>query len=248
TRTVRDAAVTLNAIAGHDARDATSSRRPVPDYVPSTPASIRGVRVGMPENYYLEGLDPEVEAAVRAMFRTAEQLGAQVIPVRVPDIDALNAVAVVILAAEASAALEPYLARRDEIGDEVRLRFDQGRFIAATDYINAQRIRRLFVEEFAELWKRVDCLFTPTTPTPAPKIGENTIAIAGVETDARVATTRFMRAINALGSPALSMPCGFSRSGLPLSLQILGAPFDEQRLLSIGAALEDATDFHKRRP
>ncbi|MGH9667269.1 MAG: amidase, partial [Bryobacteraceae bacterium] len=107
TQTVRDAAVTLNAIAGRDPRDESTSRRPVPDYVPPpAPVNLHGVRVGMPENYYLDRLDPEVDAAVRAMFRLAGQLGGEVIPVTVPDIPALNAASVVILCSEASAALE----------------------------------------------------------------------------------------------------------------------------------------------
>jgi aspartyl-tRNA(Asn)/glutamyl-tRNA(Gln) amidotransferase subunit A len=248
TMTVRDLAVTLNVIAGYDSRDDASSRRPVPDYVPPTAVSIRGIRVGLPENYYFDRLDGEVESAVRAMFRTAGELGAQIVPVRVPDIAALNVAATIILFSEAPAALEPYLDQRENFGADVLLRLDQGRLVSATDYVNAQRIRRMLIADFADLWKKVDCLFTPTTPIPAPKIGAKTVTIGGVEEDVRVATTWYMRGINALGAPALSMPCGWNREGLPLGLQIVGPPFDEQRLLEIGAALEDASDFHTRRP
>ncbi|HLJ13538.1 MAG TPA: amidase [Bryobacteraceae bacterium] len=252
TQTVRDAAVTLNAIAGYDPHDDSSSRRPVPDYVPSAHANVRGLRVGMPENYYLERLDPEVDTAVRAMFHTAEQLGAHVVPVRVPDIAALNTAAMVILSSEASAALEPHLAHRENFGADVLMRLDQGRLLAATDYVNAQRIRRLLIGDFNALWSHVDCLFTATTPFAAPKIGEDTVTVhskgGSTVEDVRAATTWYMRGINALGIPALSIPCGFTNSGLPIGLQIVTAAFDEQRLLTIGAALEDATDFHLRHP
>src|SRR5207247_2033995 len=117
-RSVRDCAVVLEAIAGHDPRDPTTSRRPVPKLVPEAGCSIRGVRIGMPSNFYLERLHPDVDGAVRSAFYRAESLGAEIVPVKVPDIVALNVVARVILLAEASAALEPFLNRRGEIGAE----------------------------------------------------------------------------------------------------------------------------------
>ena len=248
TLTVRDCALTLNVIAGFDPRDDASSRRPVPDYVPPAEADIRGVRVGIPENFYFDRLDAEVEAAVRAMFPIAEKLGAKVVPVRVPDIAALNVAATIILLAEAPAALERYLDQRDKIGADVMQRLDQGRLISGTDYVNAQRLRRRLMADFAALWKNVDCLFTPTTPIAAPKIGEATVTLGGIAEDTRAATTWFMRGINALGAPALSVPCGFNRQGLPLGLQIVGPPFSDKRVLEIGAALEDVTGFYKRQP
>ncbi|HLM97959.1 MAG TPA: amidase [Bryobacteraceae bacterium] len=239
-RSARDAAATLQAIAGFDARDDTSSREPVDNYLPPADCSIRGVRIGLPENFYFDRLDPEVDAAVRRMAANAESLGAHVIPLRVPDIPALNAVGRIILLAEASAVMEKHAGNRNLFGADVMALIDQGRLLAATDYINAQRLRRMMQRDFAQLWRRVDCLFTPTTPMAAPRIGETTVQLGDQTEDVRLAATRLVRGINVLGFPALSMPCGVDRRGLPLSLQIIGRPFDETLVLRVAAALEDA--------
>lgn len=236
-RSVRDAAATLNAIAGYDPRDDASSRRPVQDYVPEPEPSIRGLRVGLPENFYFDRLDPDVDTAVRGAFRTAESAGAQVVPLRVPDIAAINAVARLILLAEASAVMEPHLARRDQIGADVLALLDQGRLLPATDYVNAQRLRRRMQREFSALWSRVDCLFTPTTPITAPRIGETGAVIAGETEDVRLASTRLVRGVNVLGVPAISIPCGTDRLGLPIGLQIIGKPFAEALILRVAQAL-----------
>lgn len=241
TRSVRDAAVTLQAIAGPDPRDETSSQVPVGNYLPPAACSIRDVRIGIPQNFYFDRLDPDVDKAVRAMAATAESLGARVIPVRVPDIAALNTVGRVILLAEASAVMEKYLTNRDNFGADVLALLDQGRLLPATDYINAQRLRRIMQREFAQVWSRVDCLFTPTTAMAAPRIGETTAQFGEYTEDVRLAATRLVRGFNVLGLPALAMPCGVDRRGLPLSLQIIGRPFDEALILRVGAALEDAT-------
>ena len=239
TLCVRDAALVLNAIAGYDRRDPASSRRPVVDYVPDEGCSIRGVRVGFPENFFYERLDPDVESAVRGAVARAESLGAQVKPVRVPDVDALNAVGRMILLAEASAVYDPYLKDRAAFGADVLALLDQGRLVPATDYIHAQRLRRKMIQEFTALWSSVDCLFCPTTPNTAPRIGATTIRLGGREEDVRLATTRLVRGINVLGFPSLSIPCGLSGDGLPIGLQIVGPSFEEALILRIGAALED---------
>lgn len=238
TLSVRDAGLTLNALAGFDPRDDTSSREPVEDYVPADDVSIRGVRIGLPENFYFDRVDPEVAHAVRKMAETAEGLGARVVPVRVPDIVAMNAVSRIILQAEASAVMEPYCDRREDFGPDVRLLLDQGRLLAATDYIQAQRLRRMMRQEFRAVWNRAECLFTPATPTAAPKIGQMTVEFDGETEDVRLASTRFVRAINMLGWPALSLPCGLNSQGLPLGLQIIGPPFREALILRVAAALE----------
>ena len=238
TRSVRDAAVTLEALAGFDPRDETSSREPVPGYVPPEDPRLGGLRIGLPENFYFDGLDPEVAAAVRRMAQTAESLGARVAGVRVPDIAELNTISRIILYAEASALMEPYLGRREQFGADVLALLDQGRLLPATDYVNAQRLRRIKQQEFRAVFKQVDCLLTPTTPTAAPRIGQTTLEIDGREEDVRLASTRLVRGINALGLPALSMPCGLDRQGLPLGMQIIGRPFEEALILRIAAALE----------
>lgn len=237
-RTVRDCAITFNAIAGYDALDSTTSRKPFTPYVPPPDVSIKGLRIGRPENYFFDRVDPEVAAGVDAMLRKAESLGAQVIPIRVPDVDGLNAVARVILLAEAPAALGAYVDQREMFGSDVLALLDQGRLLAATDYVNAQRLRAIYLRDYNKLWSQVDCWVSPTTPTPAPKIGQTTLTIGGIEEDVRLATTRFMRGINALGYPALSLPCGSSATGLPLGMQLVGPAFAEEIILRLGAAIE----------
>jgi aspartyl-tRNA(Asn)/glutamyl-tRNA(Gln) amidotransferase subunit A len=239
TRTVRDAALVLNAIAGPDPRDPTASRRPVPDFVPEPQCTIRGLRIGVPESFFFDRLDPDVEHAVRGAIARAESLGAAVRPVRLPDVAALNAVARVVLLSEASAVAQPALDRRELFGPDVLALFDQGRLVPATDYINAQRLRRAMRREFGRLWHDIDCLITPTTPNTAPRIGQTTVSLGGCEEDVRLATTRLVRGINALGYPALSIPCGVSGERLPIGAQIIGPPFEEARILRLGAALED---------
>jgi aspartyl-tRNA(Asn)/glutamyl-tRNA(Gln) amidotransferase subunit A len=240
TRTVRDSAVVLNAIAGHDERDDTSSRKPIENYLPPPTVSIAGLRIGRPENFYLERLEAGVGDAVETAFRRVEALGARIVPVRVPDIAAINAVGRIILMSEASAVMEPYLGRRDQFGADVLALLDQGRLLAATDYINAQRLRRMMQREFAQIWREVDVLFTPTSPIVAPHIGATTVEIEGVAEDARIAATRFVRAINVLGLPAISIPYGTAHSGMPVGLQIVGRAFDEIGVLNVAAALQDA--------
>lgn len=243
--TVSDVALALQAMAGFDPRDDSSSRRPVDPYEPRD-HSFAGIRVGLPENYYLENLDVEVGLAVRKAVQSAAALGAQVVDVQVPDIVALNTVGRVLLLVEAPAALSAHLHRREDFGADVLALLDQGRQVSGVDYLNAQRLRRVLLGEFRRLFDRIDCLFVPTTPIPAPRIGQTTVSINGVEEDTRLASTRFVRAVNVLGFPALSLPCGFTAAGLPIGLQIIGPPFSEARLLAIGAALEASAGCRAR--
>ena len=141
-----------------------------------------------------------------------------------------------------------HLGRRADFGTDVLALLDQGRLIPAADYLDAQRLRRIFIHEFSKLWTQADCVFTPATPIAAPKIGQTTVQIGAATDDTRLATTRFARGINVLGVPALAMPCGFTQAGLPIGLQILAAPLQEDRLLRIGAAIEDALGVISRRP
>lgn len=247
TQCVRDAALTLNAIAGFDLRDETSSRRPVEAYLPPEPVAIQGLRIGLPENFYFDRVSTSVADSVRRAARLAEEAGAIVVPVSVPDVAQLNTIGRLILLSEASATMDHYLNRREDFGADVRALLDQGRLIPATDYINAQRVRRMLLQEFQSIWKHVDCLFTPTTPTSAPRIGQSTIDLGGPE-DVRIASTRLTRGINVLGWPALSLPCGFDEEGLPLGLQIIGPSFQEALIMRVGAALETALNLTYRRP
>jgi aspartyl-tRNA(Asn)/glutamyl-tRNA(Gln) amidotransferase subunit A len=137
--------------------------------------------------------------------------------------------------------MEPYLDRRGDFGADVLALLDQGRLVPATDYINAQRLRRVMQREFAKVWSTADCILTPTTPITAPRIGETTVPIGGQTEDARLASTRFVRGINVLGLPALSVPCGEGENRMPVGLQIIGKAFDEALVLRVGAALETVT-------
>jgi aspartyl-tRNA(Asn)/glutamyl-tRNA(Gln) amidotransferase subunit A len=239
TRSVRDAALALNAIAGHDPRDPTSSRHPVVEYVPDEDCSIRGVRIGFPDSFFFDRLHEDVESAVRGAIARAQSLGAVIKPVRLPDMEALNAIARIVLLAEASAVAEPVMQDRGQFGPDVLALLDQGRLVPATDYINAQRLRRQMRRQFEQVWQQVDCLITPATPSPAPRIGDTTVRLGGRDEDVRLASTRLVRGVNALGFPALSLPCGLSASGLPVGMQIVGPAFEEALVLRIGAALED---------
>jgi aspartyl-tRNA(Asn)/glutamyl-tRNA(Gln) amidotransferase subunit A len=237
TRTAHDAGLVLNAIAGFDARDDTSSRRPVGDYAMPNPDLPAGVRIGVPLNFYNERVTPEVAAAFIRALGEAESAGAILVLVRLPDPVEINAISRVILLAEASAVFEPHLHRRADFGADVMALLDQGRLISATDYINAQRLRRFYQREWARVWTEVDFVFTPTTPIVAPKIGQTAVDIEGVAEDVRLAATRFVRAINVLGLPAISVPLSIPSNGLPIGLQVIGKAFDEARVIAIAAAI-----------
>ena len=248
TASVRDAAISLNVLAGFDPRDDFSVNRPAENYIPPATPSIKGLRIGVPSNFYTERIAPEVMAQFRKTVQLSAALGARVEVVTVPDIAAINVIGRVILLSEVSALLEKFSGQRDKFGPDVLALIDQGRLLPATDYINAQRLRRIFIGQFLDLFKSVDVLFTPTTPTGAPKIGQATVWIDGMEEDTRLAATRLGRGINVLGFPALAIPTGVDGEGMPLSLQIIGRPFAESQILNAGAALEDALQFHKVLP
>jgi aspartyl-tRNA(Asn)/glutamyl-tRNA(Gln) amidotransferase subunit A len=238
-RSVRDAAAVFDAIAGHDRRDAASSRHPVVETVPEAGCSIRGVRIGFPQNFFFDRLDADVESSVRGALARAESLGAVVVPVRLPDMEAVAAVGRVILLCEASAMMEPQLHNRGQFGADVLALLDQGRLLAATDYIQAQRLRKKMQREFSAVWRQVDCLIAPATPTAAPRVGEKKVRLGGYEEDVRIVATRLVRGFNVLGLPSLAMPCGLSAAGLPVGLQIVGPAMEEALILRVGAAMED---------
>ncbi len=233
TRTVRDAAVVLNAIAGHDPRDETSSTRSVEDYLPPGEISLEEVRIGVPENFGFERASVAVRDAVLAALGCA-----RVVRVRVPDMAAVNAIGRIILLAEASAVFAEELGERESFGADVLALLEQGSLLAATDYVNAQRLRRLKRDEFRAVWSEADFLVTPTTPITAPRMGETTVEIEGEREDVRLASTRLVRGINVLGLPAISIPCGTDALGLPVGMQIIAPEFQEAALLRVAAAFE----------
>ena len=211
TRTASDAALVMNALLDHP--------------YPAPPA--KSPRIGVPRNFFREHVAPSVASAYDNALRHAEQLGARLVEITVPDPAELNSIGRLILLCEASAALQPYLNRREEFGADVLTLVEQGRTVAATDYINAQRLRRIYQKRWAQLWENADVVFTPTIPIQAPLIGESNVD----GEDVRLASTRFVRPFNVLGLPALSIP--FSTSILPVGLQLVGPPSAEPAMLSL---------------
>ncbi len=224
-RTVSDTGIAFEAMLDNPAQ-----LRPAP-------SSYQSIRIGMPENFYFTHVAGDVRDSIHHAAATAERLGARIVPIKVPDIEALNDVGRIILLAEASAVYQQYFSRREDFGADVLALLDQGRLVPAIDYVNAQRLRKILVAEYRTLFSKIDCLFTPATPTTAPLIGQKQVELDGETMDTRLATTRFVRGINVLGFPALSMPSGKS-AGLPIGLQIIGRPFEERTMLALGEALE----------
>lgn len=234
---VEDCAVAMAVISGYDANDASSSPVPVPNFREAAPKQLEGLRLGIPTSFFFDHVDVEVSKSVNAAIREMEKLGATAHEVDLPHIPDLNAAARIIQWGEASSL---YAVHQDGnlFGKDVWALIEQGRLLSAPDYVNAQRMRTSFRREFDELWKQIDLMVTPTTPITAPRIDEEEVNIDGYVEDARVASTRLTRAMNCLGEPALSLPCGRSAAGMPIGLQLVGAPFTDARVLRIGQTLE----------
>jgi aspartyl-tRNA(Asn)/glutamyl-tRNA(Gln) amidotransferase subunit A len=249
-RTAEDCALMLQAIAGPDPRDATASPRPVPDYVAALAQPVNGLRIGVPENYFLQGLDPEMEAGVRAAIEALRSLGAPVEEVRLPDPQTMSDVTNIISRSEAT-ALHGHLLRErpQDLGAFTRARLELGLRIPAHDYLQALRLRARLARAFSEsVWSRVDLLVAPVIPEPAPPLEAALDGSIDEITIRQGRFSRFTRPFNGLGLPALSLPCGFSRAGLPLAFQIVGRPFDEATVLRAGHAYQRVTDWHARVP
>ena len=248
TKTVRDAAVVLNAMAGYDPRDPYSANLPPENFLPpSGELSLQGLRIGLPANSYFDRVEDGAIAGVEQMAEIAAQAGAKVVRVNVPDLLAMNAAAVTALLAEAAQTHAAHWEqRREEIGAVVRPLLERGRAVSGMDYVAAQEKLHHFRRDFARVWDHCDVLFTPSTPIGAPRIDATAIRWPdGSEEDPRLGTTRLIRAINFLRYPAMSQPCGFSPNRLPYGLQIIGPLGAEALVLRTGAALEDRTDYHR---
>jgi aspartyl-tRNA(Asn)/glutamyl-tRNA(Gln) amidotransferase subunit A len=234
---VEDCALALNAIAGHDLNDASSSREPAVDYTPRPEKRLDGLKIGISKNFFFQSVDHEVEKAVRSAIQTMERLGGQAIEVDVPDPDAINTIHRVIQMADVSAL---YINETDpaRFGGNAWNLLEQGRLILGTEYVNAQRLRTVIRREFNAVWQQIHLLAVPATPMTAPLITEDTVRINGVEEDTRMASTRFMRLANTTGDPALSMPCGKDANGMPIGLQLISRPFSEAFLLNLARTLE----------
>jgi aspartyl-tRNA(Asn)/glutamyl-tRNA(Gln) amidotransferase subunit A len=267
TKDVRDAALVLDAIAGHDPMDTTSADEPVPDYQATLDRDVRGLVLGIPDEYFVRGLDPDVERAVGEAIQVLERLGARTRRVSLPHTAHGVAVYYILAPAEASSNLARYdgvkyghratgakdlvamtaKTRAEGFGAEVKRRIMLGTYVLSAGYYEAyygkaQRVRTLIRRDFDRVFGEVDALLAPTAPTPAFRLGEIDDPLTMYLNDV------FTIPASVAGIPAISVPCGFSAAGLPIGLQIIAKPFDEPMLLRVAHAYETATEWHRRRP
>jgi len=248
TRTVEDAAILLAAIAGYDAADPTSERVPTDRYADSLARDVKGLRIGVPRRYFYERLDPEVEAALESALAVLGSLGARVQDVDLPTADAaVRALFGLVLAEAKHIHAERWSARPHDFGADVAQILSHATPSGA-DLVAALDATYALTRAMRETLETVDVLATPTTPIPAVEIGRQSVRIGGIDESPILAMIRFTAPFNATRLPALSIPCGFTRGGLPIGLQLAGRPFDESTVLAVGHAYEQATDWHRRRP
>ena len=271
TKTVRDAALVMNAVAGHDPQDSTSLNEPVPDYTAGLGKDLRGVRLGLPKQYMIEGIDPQVRDAINAAVKQLNSLGAEIVDVALPSTEYAVAVYYIIATAEASAnlarfdgvrygyrtenpkdVLDLYGRTREEgFGPEVKRRIILGTYVLSSGYydayyLRAQRVRGLIRRDFANVFDKADALISPTSPVAAFKFGER-----AADPLQMYLADIFTIAANLAGICGISVPCGFAELDghrLPIGLQLLGKSLDEARILRIAHAYEQSTHWHKARP
>jgi aspartyl-tRNA(Asn)/glutamyl-tRNA(Gln) amidotransferase subunit A len=252
TRSVRDSALMLQVIAAYDPLDPSTVPVPVPDYTAALSRDLRGLRMGIPSNYYFDLLDPEVEAAVRQAIADLETRGVVAKAVTLPSMRYAGALRIASLA-DSIVTHEPYLeAHREDYGPDVLYRALAGQFVLGRDYSKALKVQRLIKEEHASVLQEVDFLVTPTAPIGAPRIDASTFTLGGAEYRVRGPGSgilaRCTNPSNATGLPAITVPCGFTRAGLPIGVQFIGRPFEEVRLLQVADAYEDMSPSRGRRP
>lgn len=248
-RTVTDAALLLQVIAGHDPADPTSRDLPVPDYTAASRGEVRGLRIGVPKEYFFDAIDPEVAETVRGALRHLGSLGAAVEEVSLPLMVHVPASSLALMAVEAYSVHERYMRTRPgDYGADVRARLLLGTYVLGPQYLKAQRVRALLYRQILDVLRRVDVLITPTTAITATPIDRETMTIDGKDIPVATLLSRFTRPFNMTGLPALSLPCGFTQAGLPVGMQIIGRPFGEPTVLRAGSAYEQSTPWHRRRP
>jgi len=271
TKTVQDSALLLNVISGRDPQDSTSLDEPVPDYTALLGRDLKGIKLGMPKEYFIEGIDPQVDRAVRDAIRQYESLGAEIVEVSLPNTEHAVGVYYIVATAEASAnlarfdgvryghraseisnLLDHYEKTREEgFGPEVKRRIILGTYVLSSGYydayyLRAQKVRTLIRRDFTDAFEKVDAIICPTSPELAFRIGDRSddplrMYLADI----------FTIAANLAGICGISIPCGFGTADgkqLPIGLQLLGKPFQETQLLQIAHAYEQATEWHKARP
>src|SRR5262244_635019 len=249
TRSARDCALMLGAIAGYDPADPTTSVLPVPDYGAALTGDVKGLRIGLLRSFFMEGSAPEIAAGVESAARALQGLGAIVDDVRLESVGHVAAASFAIVASEALAYHAEWMRTRSaDYQPDVRERLKMGAFVTGVQYVRAQQVRARVRAELDEALARRDVLLAPTTPLPAPVLGQTETRIGDAKTDVRSALIRLTRPFNFSGHPACSLPCGVSGDGLPIGMQLVGRPFDEATVLRVADAYQRATDWHRRRP
>lgn len=268
TKTVEDTAIILNAISGPDPRDSTCANIPVPDYTKSLKNDLQGLKIGIPKEYFVEGMDKDVEEASKKAISEIENLGAEIVEISLPHTEYAVLTYYIIAPSEASSNLARYdgvkygfraegaeslgdmyfKTRAQGFGDEVKRRIMLGTYALSSGYydayyLKAQRVRTLIKKDFNEAFEKVDAIVAPTTPEVAFKIGEKTqdpikMYLSDVLTIP----------CNIAGLPGISVPCGFSKDGLPIGIQVLGKPFDEETVLHVAHAYEQNTNWREKQP
>ena len=238
-KTVRDAAIMLSAMAGHDPNDPSSARERVPAFARALKDDVRKLKIGIDSSFCFSGVDDEVAEAVRKALKLMEKLGARVVEVGFPNIELTSVVESVIITTEAATYHEDNARSRGaDYGDDVRTLIEAGMAFSAVHYIKAQRLRKMIQKEFAEVFRKIDVFALPGAAVPAPRIGAETVSVAGMESDAGMALLRFACPSNLTGLPAISVPCGLSKEGLPMGLQLVGRAFDEATVLRAAHTFE----------
>ena len=268
TKTVEDAALLMNVIAGHDPMDTTSADVPVPDYSAALPQSVKGLKMGIPKEYFTSGIDPEVERAVQNAIQSLESMGMEKVEVSLPHTEYAVATYYVLACAEASTNLSRYdgvrygfrseksgnlmdmytNTREEGFGEEVKRRILLGTFVLSSGYYDAyylkgQKVRTLIKNDFEEAYKKCDVIVSPISPAPAFKLNEK------LDDPLQMYLSDiFTIAANLAGIPAMSIPCGLSEAGLPIGLQLMGKHFDEATLLNVGHQFQQSTEHHLKHP
>jgi aspartyl-tRNA(Asn)/glutamyl-tRNA(Gln) amidotransferase subunit A len=268
TKDVYDCALLLSVIAGFDPMDSTCCDLPVPDYTKTLNKDIKGLKIGIPKEYFIKGLDPEVESSLQQSIETYKKLGAVCEPTTLPHTEYAVSTYYIIAPSEASSNLarfdgvqygyrskgsadliDMYKTTREEaFGAEAKRRITLGTYALSSGYyeayyLRALKVRTLIKQDFDKSFQKFDCILTPTTPEPAFKIGEK-----ADDPLAMYLSDIFTISVNLAGLPAISIPCGFSKQNLPIGLQLIGKPFDEETILRTAYAFEQATQWHKQKP
>lgn len=248
-RTAEDCALLLGLIAGPDPEDPTASRAAVADYLAATKQGISGIKIGVPKAFYVDELDAEVGRILDQAIATLKKEGAEIVQVDLPSQRQLSAASQLLLAVEAAAFHKRWLVERpQDYGPQVLMRLQNGLPIPGVTYLETLRWRGPALAAHIAATSNVDAVLAPVAPMPAPTIAESDIG-GGPGAEAVIQQiTRFTRPINYLGLPSLAIPCGFTKAGLPVGMQLIGRSFDEATILRIGAAFQRATDFHQKVP